>query len=595
MDQPGHGAAWWGRAVRAVVAACACVLGLVVVAQAQAADASERHASPSLLGSSAVTPRTPGYAWLVRRERTDKGDSWTLLAWPPSDTQAPRELKRPIEFATLDQVPEVVASDADRLYLGSRPAPMLGFPPSPSEAALGTEILRLRALGLGSVRDGATGEVGVLRQVVRSVPTGLVVRSTAPAAFAGGELAVLVEPDTAQPGDALQLLLLVDGAWRACPSPVAAWPGESELVGVPGGVGVVLRRRLSAGVEARALWIARVQLREQPGPLPRARPLMQRARLPVASWSLVELPADASAARMAVDNTSILVWSAVQQQGGKEAWALLAAMRDATDEGAWREVARVIGPSRAPAALFFPSEQRSMLIWEASAAGSPKDRATVLQYVAVSTQTGREVERGTLEPTRPVARDQIGAVLLVMGFLVALVGVMVFRPPAAAYSESLPPGVVLAEPLKRFLAGSLDITIALFGGGLVVGWATHEVFGVSVAAMVQTGEGQRLLAAILGVGIVHGVVGETLFGRTLGKLVVGIRVVAARQRDDEISPRSPRLLASILRNLVKWLVPPVALFALWSVGGRHRGELYSRTFVVEPGVPEGDDDPDDPA
>jgi uncharacterized RDD family membrane protein YckC len=96
----------------------------------------------------------------------------------------------------------------------------------------------------------------------------------------------------------------------------------------------------------------------------------------------------------------------------------------------------------------------------------------------------------------------------------------------------------------------------------------------------------RPLGLAIGVTILHVSVCELLLGRSLGKFVMGIRVVsidaagAGIQGGGIVGMQVPGLGQILVRNLVRWLVPMLALFGMLDVAGRHPGDLAARTLVV---------------
>ena len=66
-----------------------------------------------------------------------------------------------------------------------------------------------------------------------------------------------------------------------------------------------------------------------------------------------------------------------------------------------------------------------------------------------------------------------------------------------------------------------------------------------------------------------------LLGRTVGKLLVGIRVVGVYAKRDRVG-----LMRSGARNVFRWVLMPWALFGLGSPGLRHRGDVLAGAAVV---------------
>ncbi|MBY0262938.1 MAG: RDD family protein, partial [Phycisphaerales bacterium] len=115
--------------------------------------------------------------------------------------------------------------------------------------------------------------------------------------------------------------------------------------------------------------------------------------------------------------------------------------------------------------------------------------------------------------------------------------------------------------------------------------------------------------ALLGVGLamllamVQSVATETFFGRSLGKMAVGLRVysTAARRAGPEDGAETPttpvvaelsepRFWQVMLRNLIRWTIPAVGLLAMFDGGRRHPGDLLGKTIVLSLREPEPPDD-----
>ena len=87
-------------------------------------------------------------------------------------------------------------------------------------------------------------------------------------------------------------------------------------------------------------------------------------------------------------------------------------------------------------------------------------------------------------------------------------------------------------------------------------------------------------------GLVLGVMGEVLIGRSIGKLLTGCEVVDVRVTG---SISHPQFWQALVRNVIKWVLAPAAMLGLMDAQGRHRGDSMSRTAVV---VEEPDEDPE---
>ncbi len=122
------------------------------------------------------------------------------------------------------------------------------------------------------------------------------------------------------------------------------------------------------------------------------------------------------------------------------------------------------------------------------------------------------------------------------------------------------------------MAGAIDLSVAIVAAALIVG----DV-GIAGLADAPIGDLRTILAAI-GIAFGHGVLGEWLFSRTMGKALLGCRVVSTATRGGSSARLSVR--QSFVRNFVKFVVPPVAALGLSDPNGRHRGDVLAATVVV---------------
>ena len=91
----------------------------------------------------------------------------------------------------------------------------------------------------------------------------------------------------------------------------------------------------------------------------------------------------------------------------------------------------------------------------------------------------------------------------------------------------------------------------------------------------------RVLATVLVLLVLQGGVSEWLFGRTPGKLMTGCAVIGARPHPETGMPMGLGLSRAMVRNMLKWLAPLVAIVGLLDPSRRHRGDQWSGSVVVE--------------
>ncbi len=213
--------------------------------------------------------------------------------------------------------------------------------------------------------------------------------------------------------------------------------------------------------------------------------------------------------------------------------------------------------------------------------------ATRLRATVISAISG-DVLFDDYARTNPVVSGrEIQSLALLVGALMLTILVFVLRPEEAlGGAVNMPDGFALAAPMRRVVAVLLDLLPMLT--------LCAYAFGVSAGAMVEAAalsdESTTRAAAALGLGFLltglHSTLGEWLFGRTIGKAILRCRTITVRGE-------RPRLWQAALRNFVKLLFPPFALFLFLDVRRRHPGDLVTGTVVLQKhGTP---DSPDSPA
>ncbi len=210
----------------------------------------------------------------------------------------------------------------------------------------------------------------------------------------------------------------------------------------------------------------------------------------------------------------------------------------------------------------------------------------------VSALTGRVLYAGKPTGTSPVSPAEFRIlVLLLLGVTVAIM-VFVLRPSGPGGRDVplvLPARAALAEPGRRIAAAVLDLAPALLLASKVAGVPLGEMWS---AEGLLGGGALVLLLDGLGLAFVHTVLCEWLFRRSLGKALAGCEAVQVVLRqagpDGVLQPEAvrPALWRAVVRNLVKWGLPPVALPGLASPDRRHLGDRASGMVVVVQASPE---------
>ncbi len=225
---------------------------------------------------------------------------------------------------------------------------------------------------------------------------------------------------------------------------------------------------------------------------------------------------------------------------------------------------------------------RLVLLQAGQAVGGGGTR-TQFELTEVAALSGTVLFNGPARAGGPISAVEMRVLALLLVCAMVLVLLFVLRPEARRAEVSLPRGFALAEPGRRTVATLIDCL-----PGLAVGLRVADVGPVGVEGLLALLAGRDLLV-VLGVcglvGLAHAAVSEALFGRSLGKALTGSVVVVPRLErnpDGTVQPVlvRPGFWRSVARNLVKWLVAPLAVVGLLSAGGRHLGDLLAGTLVV---------------
>jgi len=511
-------------------------------------------------------------------------------------------------------VPDDDARGVLLLYLPPRSAPL------PHGEGDASGIVSLAAkLGTGPVRIGASGDrlsmvfeestpgfrlerrsllsIRAVRDEVRGSYSALVkprldAQPTLPAdgrlvAFGGigRGLAALIQGRAGAEPHALELLILDGSKWRTVPlsreievfaartfdrAAPATDAARYGLYAVPGGIGLLAAAPRSGEVRA---WRARIG---DPA---------DAAELPV--WAADPLPdgADslspgAGAEMVSSGGHAVLVSSGAD--------GLVLHVRPETGVGVWREIARIPGAPARAAIVPLDGDGRVAVVWnETPPADAGRGRigrlAPVRRVVEVSVLTGGVFFDGPARIAGPVSAADYRFMLLLLIYVVGMIALFVFRPGEPEGVAILPKGYALAEPTRRLVASSVDVILALLVASRVGGVGLDEA--LSPAAWV-VGPGQGTLLLALGILIAVNSLMEATIGASAGKLLTGCEVAAVRlkllPKGDAAAASTPRLSIgrSLLRNLIKWGLPPVALVGLIDPALRHRGDLFAGAAVV---------------
>ena len=164
--------------------------------------------------------------------------------------------------------------------------------------------------------------------------------------------------------------------------------------------------------------------------------------------------------------------------------------------------------------------------------------------------------------------------LLLAVAIAALMLVLLFRPVSGAAVVTLPATQELMGPMSRLLGAGIDMAVAAGLTLAVLGCSARDLLDLPLWSVDIERTVPFLVMAVITVG--HSTLTEMATGRTLGKMLLGGRVVG-------LDGSRPRPLAILIRNgfkMVVLLVPVLAVAALLNPNAQGLGDNLARTVVV---------------
>ncbi|MBY0111874.1 MAG: RDD family protein [Phycisphaerales bacterium] len=535
-----------------------CLTALVVAAVSALAALP---GAGGVLGPNEAYP-TASHAWAVLPLTSGRG--FALVHLPPrvaSDGKAGSPGGSVRSGYRLDETPEAMAAYADRLYLVFRPKPKAD-----------TEHSTQRSVFSQSVRRFAQSELWV------DEPSGRL--ETLPAIPDAGDLLALAAdgrgPIALFENAGTPKLYLLDGSnWLTLELPAELSRALRGRSGMPSLAveGEDLRFVCRRGAELIEASVALDALR---GPSPTWS--IERKEIPALSQAKSDQPLLRAAGR----------------------WVLV------EDIDSPKVTLRSINGNTLSdlAAVAVPGPVRSITVQQGSARwiviSSPERRNAAntptpfaqdspTHVTEVSLITGQVMFDGPLRGASPLGTNEFRFLAVVLMLAMAMVLVLVLR--GQQETVHLPEGFALAEPLRRIVAGVMDIGLAALllprvTSLVLPAGAGGDLFDLFDPQAWISGNAIRLLVALAAIGTVIGTLGEWIFGRSPGKLLTDCEVVsissaaASTQPGETEEIHRPSFAACFIRNCIKWFLSPVALLAIMDDSGRHRGDQIARAAVV---------------
>lgn len=264
--------------------------------------------------------------------------------------------------------------------------------------------------------------------------------------------------------------------------------------------------------------------------------------------------------------------------------------------GAWRELATQPGIGDQFSMGVLDEDERLAFLHAREFAGGkgPGPPETELRLLELGVRTGRVMYDGTIKLAPPISSADYVLLGMVMWTVLGMVIAGIVPPKEGVVV--IPEGTSIAEPMRRVIAGGIDFSLAMLAVSRIQGVPLGEVLTLP---WWSSESGQLVVIQSLGALVVVSTVFECLLGRTPGKLVTGCEVLSTALKLEpgkKLTESRPTLLKALLRNLLKWGLPPLGMLGVMDPSGRGRHDQYSRTGVIVRYVSEDeplDDDPDD--
>lgn len=249
-----------------------------------------------------------------------------------------------------------------------------------------------------------------------------------------------------------------------------------------------------------------------------------------------------------------------------------------------------VGPNASSAVLH--SSGRLVLAWSvpgevtgATGSGLPAPEEVsnpVRRILEFDLVNGLTHYAGPANVTSPVSPGEFRVLALSLMLMMAVVLLVVLKPQADPGAIVLPLGLAIAGPGRRLMASAFDGLLGVAVVAQMLDMSVVEVLGPLALPVTGSLDVGPLALAIM-VNIAHCAVSEALFGRTIGKAMTGLIVARVDLASAGLPPgqfKPPVFWRSFVRNLIKWVLPPVAMLALSDPSGRHRGDLIARSAVL---------------
>ncbi len=231
--------------------------------------------------------------------------------------------------------------------------------------------------------------------------------------------------------------------------------------------------------------------------------------------------------------------------------------------------------------------RRLELLWvsDPGTAASSRDTRSVVssrtRLAEISAMTGEILYDGEVRLAGALSSNELRLIAFIASGAMLAVLMYAMRPARDRVPLGLPKGSSLALVSRRMAAGAVDGVLCF----AVACWMSGSAMGAVLMRLAQ-GEAWNVPLLAMAVGTVLCTLSEGLWGRTPGKSICGCRVVRVtkeRRPGGELEPvaREPGLRRAMIRNTIRWFMPPVAMLGMMTRDWRHLGDRAAGTIVIE--------------
>jgi uncharacterized RDD family membrane protein YckC len=164
-------------------------------------------------------------------------------------------------------------------------------------------------------------------------------------------------------------------------------------------------------------------------------------------------------------------------------------------------------------------------------------------------------------------------VLLALG-ITALMVIVLFKPSGSAASVVLPANMVTLGPLPRLMAVAADLGVSGVVSLIVFRCPPVELFWWPLWTADLSASAPFMV--MIGLTVLHSTLTELIAACTLGKKLVGAKVVTA----EGARPSARAIIARNALKVIVLLIPLLAVFAVLTPHLQGLGDQVARTVVV---------------